>query len=131
LGKTLLGSLPKGVKLEEFKLPRLIFDFLDSFYPGNSKRILKILHELVVKEPPEFIFALLAKHLRDLFWVTTNNPLPYPPWRVSKLKAQAVKFKKEDLKTLIEELSEIDIKVKTSEAELTPSLDLLIVRQLQ
>jgi DNA polymerase III delta subunit len=131
LGKTLLESLPKTAKLEEFKLPRIIFDFLDSFYPGNAKRTLRLLHELVAKEPPEFVFAFLAKHTRDLFWVTTGSSLPYPSWRVLKLKAQASKYKKEDLKSLIKELSEIDIKVKTSEAELIPSLDLLIVRQLQ
>ena len=131
LGKTIIDSLPKGVKFEEFKLPRLIFDFLDSFYPGNATRTLQILHELVVKEPPEFIFALLAKHIRDIFWVTTDSELPYPPWRASKLKSQAAKFKKGDLKRLINELAEIDIKVKRSEAELIPSLDLLIVSKLQ
>lgn len=131
LGKTILESFPKGVKLEEFKLPRLIFDFLDSFYPGNSKRTLTLLHEVLKKELPEFVFALLARHLRDLYWAKTDSPLPVPSWRAQKLKNQAAKFSNEELKNIIKSLSETDIKVKTSQAELASSLDLLTITLLK
>ena len=57
--------------------------------------------------------------------------IPYPSWRVGKLKSQASKFTIEQLKYLIEKLSEIDIKVKTSKADLTNELDLLIIKQLE
>jgi len=131
LGKTILESLPKGVKLEEFKLPRLIFDFLDSFYPGNAKRILVLLREVLKKEPPEFVFALLARHVRDLYWAKTDSPLPVPSWRAQKLKNQAGKFTKGALEEIIKSISETDIKVKTSQAELTSSLDLLAINLLK
>ena len=60
LPQTILKSLPKDTKIEEFKLPRLIFAFLDSFFPKNSKKALKLFHQVSEKEPVEFIFALLA-----------------------------------------------------------------------
>lgn len=131
LGKGILDSLPKGAKLEEFKLPRLIFDFLDSFYPGNSKKALTLLHEVLKREPPEFVFALLGRHVRDLYWAKTDSSLPVAAWRVKKLKNQAGKFTEESLEDIIKSLSETDIKVKTSQAEITSSLDLLILTLLK
>jgi hypothetical protein len=72
LPQTILKSLPKDTKIEEFKLPRLIFIFLDSFFPKNSKKALKLFHQVSEKEPVEFVFALLARHLRDLYWVKVD-----------------------------------------------------------
>ena len=69
LSKTFLKSLPKVDKEEEYKLPKIIWTFLDSFYPGNIKVILSLLHDLIKKQPIEFIFMLLVKHLRDIYWV--------------------------------------------------------------
>ena len=131
LGKTILGSLPKGVRLEEFKLPRLIFNFLDSFCPGNADKSLTLFHQILKKEPPEFVFALLARHVRDLYWAKTGSPLPLPPWRAQKLKNQAGKFTKGLLEEIIKSLAETDIKVKTSQAEVASSLDLLTVTLLK
>jgi DNA polymerase III delta subunit len=47
------------------------------------------------------------------------------------LKYQAEKFGLEKLKQIIGQLSDIDIEVKTSKADLLTSLDLLIVKQLE
>jgi DNA polymerase III delta subunit len=129
----LLKGLPKKTKLEEFKLPKLIFSFLDSFYPGNCRKTLTLLKEIEKNEPVEFVFSLLAKHLRDLYWVSLNeNPMPYPEaWRIAKLKAQAKKFDDETLKKNIAVLSEIDIMAKTSQGELGELLDQLILTCLE
>ena len=129
--KELLAFLPQDAKIEEYKLPRLIFDFLDSFYPGNAKKTILLLHELWKNEPPEFVFALLGGRLRDLYWVKTNYSLPYPSWRVGRLKKQAQNFSQEKLKDITAYMSEVDIKVKTSEANLAQALDLLILTLLE
>ncbi len=132
LPQTILKSLPKDTKIEEFKLPRLIFAFLDSFFPKNSKKALKILHQVSEKEPVEFIFALLARHLRDLYWVKVDvEGLNYPSWRISKLKKQAKFFSESLLKEMISDLAEADIKAKTSKASLKDSLDFLIITKLE
>ena len=124
-----IKSLPKDTKVEKFELPRLVFKFAESFYPKNANNCIKLLHELSSNEPIELTFFWLQRHLRDLFWVKVGKP-NYPDWRINKLKSQSNKFSLELLKEIIDNLSKIDIKVKTSKASLKDSLDLLIVKKL-
>ena len=119
-------------KLEEFSLPKIIFAFLDSFYPKNSLSCIRLLHELIETEKIEFIFYLLSKHVRDLYWVKTSpSDIPYPSWRVDKIEKQASRFSLGLLIEIVNLLSEIDIKSKTSKSNLIDLLDLLIIRKLE
>lgn len=132
LNQTFLKSLPKEVKIEEFKLPKLIWNFLDHIYPGNSKKVLQEFHKVIEKDPPEFVFSLIAKLFRDLYWIKVDSrSIPYPSWRVAKLKVQSSKFKVENLIAMIGELSDIDVRVKTGKADLVSSLDLFMIKQLE
>jgi DNA polymerase III delta subunit len=127
-----LKSLPKETKVEEFKLPVLLWNFLDGITPGNSERIIKNLHKIVETEAVEFVFTLISKLFRDLYWAKTEpQSMPYPSWRVGKIKSQASKFTIEKLEEIISLLSEIDIKVKSSKAKLIDELDLMIIKQLE
>lgn len=128
----LLKLIPKTIKTEEYKLPKLIFKFLESFWPGNSTTSIKLLHEVIKDESPEFVFNLLSRHLRDLYWaVLDKDSMPYPGWRVSKLTQQAKRFKKGKVAGLIKTLAEVDIEVKTSKANITDSLDFIIASELE
>ncbi|QQG41235.1 MAG: hypothetical protein HYV90_03620 [Candidatus Woesebacteria bacterium] len=130
--KNLLSSLPKDVKIEEFKLPVIIWTFLEHIYPGNSKQIISEFHKIIERDAPEYIFTLIAKLFRDLYWAKVDPAsMPYPAWKISKLKFQISKFTDEQLKYLIKRMSEIDIEVKTSKSNLIAALDLLIVKQLK
>lgn len=132
LGKRFIGSLPKDIKIEEFKLPKIIFQFLDFFYPENVKGALELLHEVIKYEPIEFVFALLSRHLRNLFWVKmSTQAVPFQSWQIARLKSQASRFGDGRVENIINELSKIDIDVKTSKADLLSSLDLLIITKLQ
>jgi len=132
LSQTFLKLMPKDFKMEKFDLPKLLFTFLESFYPGNSLRCLKMLHNLAEFQAVELIFFMLARHLRDLYWVSVDTKsVQFPAWRMSKLKSQAEKFGEEKLKQVISKLSDIDIAVKTSKGDLLTELDLLIVKQLE
>jgi hypothetical protein len=132
LPQTFLKLMPKDFKMEKFDLPKLLFTFLESFYPGNSLRCLKMLHNLAEFQAVELIFFMLARHLRDLYWVSVDTKsVQFPAWRMSKLKSQAEKFGEEKLKQVISKLSDIDIAVKTSKGDLLTELDLLIVKQLE
>ena len=127
-----LGFLPKSVTVEKFDLPKILFNFLDSFYHGNCQKILGLLDRLVKNQPIELVFSMLARHLRDLYWVKVEEEsLDYPDWRVLKLAKQAAKFTTSDLEFLISALSEIDIKTKTSDSDLRTMLDLMIVKYLK
>ncbi len=132
LPKTFLQILPEGSTIEEFKLPKLIWSFLENLIPGNSEKSVQTLHKIIERDAPEFAFTLIARQFRDLYWLKADpKTFPYPPWRASKLKIQSDKFSGESLKKIIENLSGIDIKVKTSKAEIVSSLDLLLLKQLE
>lgn len=123
--KLFLKELPKDAKIEEFKLPKLIWNFLDNIS-------VKLLHEVIKTEPIEFVFSVLAKRFRDLYWVKiSEDSLPYQPWQISKLKRQAQKYTTREVVQIINKLAEIDVKVKTSKADLISELDLLLIKSLE
>ena len=120
-----LKELPKDTKIEEFKLPKIIWNFLDNIS-------VKLLHEIIKTEPIEFVFSVLAKRFRDLYWMkVSEDTLTYQPWQIGKLKRQAQKYSVETLKEIINKLAEIDIKVKTSKADLISELDLMLIKSLE
>ena len=132
LTKTALKKFPKEFKDEEFLLPKLIWKFFESVYPKNTKQCLTLLHEVVKTEPLEFVFHLLARHIRDLYWLSIDpNGLDYQPWRIGKLKNQAKRFEGNSLKEFIKSLALLDIKVKTSQEEMLPALDFTIATHLE
>lgn len=132
LSKTFLDVLPRGAKVEEYKLPKLIFSFFESFYPGNTKKCVGLFHELIENEPLEFIFALLGRYIRDLYWVKKDRDgLKYPSWRIRKLESQSAKFSGDLLRRIISDLAEADVKSKTSNIALELSLDLIIAKHLE
>jgi DNA polymerase III delta subunit len=128
----LLKSLPTNIKIEEFKLPKLIFIFLEKIYPKNSKKAIKVFHQVIENEPVEFVFALIARQMRDLYWVKTDpKTLKLPEWRMAKLKRQSNSFTVKQLQQFISLLSDIDIEAKTSKSSLISSLDLLLATKLK
>lgn len=132
LPQTFLKLMPKDFKMERFELPKILFTFLEAFYPGNSDMSLKLLHNLTNTSAIELTFFMLARYLKDLYFVSIDPTTSlYPAWRLSKLKFQAEKFGTERLKQIISDLSNIDMEVKTSKTDLLTSLDLLIVKQLE
>ena len=51
-----------------------------------------------------------------------------PSWRIDKLAQQAGKFEPKNLRRIISEMAEIDIRAKTSDNNLRDMLDLLIIK---
>lgn len=130
--KTLINRLPRGTKVEEYKLEKHVWNFLDSFYPGNAKNAIIILDNSNKTESPQFLFAMLARHLRDLYQVKLNeDSTDLPAWRISKLKKQLSKFDDGELESIISELSKTDIKTKTSKASTKSELDFIIASKLE
>lgn len=111
-----------ATKIESFDLPQKLWSLLDNI-------TIKGLHDVVKTEAVEMVFALIASRFKDLYWVTFGNP-PYPSWRISKLRSQAQKFKKEDLENIVIELAKIDVDAKTGKANLLSSLDILLAKRL-
>ncbi len=132
LVKTAISALPTPEKEEVFELPKKIWNFLDSMYPGNAWVALRLLHEATQKEAIELVYALLARHLRDLYIVKINaDGLKIPPWRGKKLSLQAQKYSKSQLKGLIRALANADYEAKTGGADLGSALDLMVATRLE
>ncbi len=130
--KTSLSKLPKDIKLEDFKVDKTIWKLLDSFYPGNSKNFITLMHKTAETEAIELVFGLMAKTVKELYWVKSDpGSLDYPDWRIGKLKAQSNKFSKEQLINIISDLSEADTKSKTSNSDLISLLDFIVISNLQ
>ena len=128
----MIKILPPITKTEEYKLPKLIFKFLESFWPGNAKASIRLLHEVIRDEAPEFVFNLLSRHLRDIYWAMLDKEsMSYPSWRVGKLTQQAKRFKDGQVQSLIQTFAEIDIQAKTSKANIIDSLDFIIASELE
>lgn len=129
---TFVKKLKNVKKNEIFKLSKFLWKFIDNFYPGNTKNCLFYFHESIKSDPVELIFSILISQLKNIFLTLySEKPLPYPPWRLQNIKKQVDKFGKEKIKMTIDELAEIDIKVKTTSAKLTDEIDLFIVRKLK
>ncbi|MFH1289240.1 MAG: hypothetical protein ABIH88_00785, partial [Patescibacteria group bacterium] len=71
--KELYPSQAKNLKAQPkiFKLPAIVFNFLDSVYPLNYKDSLKLFHECLKKTSAEQIFYLLIKQVR--FMIIAND----------------------------------------------------------
>lgn len=118
--------LPNSVKIEEFELPKLIFNFVDSLVPNNSKNALSLFSKLG-DEPTELLIALIGKQFRDIYWVLSGGSPNYPDWRMRKIKNHAGKFTKLEVESIINELAQIDLKSKTSDADVNLLLEMFII----
>ena len=131
LGKLVIKKLPKLDKEEEYKIPFILFKFLESFYPGNSKNCIKLFHDCLKTSAVEFVVALLTSSLKDLYIASTDESLiTYPSWRKNKIVNQAKKFEEGQIKEVFDKLAEADYKSKTSDEDLTDLLNLLIIEHL-
>ena len=117
------------VKVEEFKIPQVIFKLLDSITPQNKKQALMLMQEKQVRNNAEFFFVMLARQVRNLIWVKEDpQSMQTPAWQKGKLKSQADKFSDLALRNTQSKLLEMDYSAKTSnlpESRMA-SLDMLI-----
>jgi DNA polymerase III delta subunit len=89
-----------------------------------------MLTQVLETTPMELLVAMLARHLRDLYWVLEGGAgMNLPSWRAGKLHTQAVKFTKETLQDTINALAEIDIKSKTSDTDARFLFEILIAEK--
>ncbi len=130
--KTVTSSHLKGLKkfvIQEFKIPTVIFNFLNSLAPGNTKTMLMTLEESLRKDAAELLLVMIARHVKNLIWVKFEpESMIMQDWQKQKLSTQAKKFTKEQLYLLHTKLLVLDRGAKTSQLpeNLKASLELLV-----
>ena len=116
-------------KLVKKSYDSTIFDLIDSINKKDTKSIFKIYEELQKEgETPERIMYTIANHYRLLFQVKNlikeksdkeiQSIYSMHPYRLSKLKEQAMLMSNKDILFILESLGDIDIKVKTGKGNI-------------
>jgi len=118
----------KGVKIQEFKPSKNIFQLLDACFPSNLTKFLSLLRDLPDKTDDAFIFVMLARHIKNLILIKNNvMPKRMTVWQIKKLQNQAKYWPSDKLISFYEGLCRIDISVKTGKNpfSIRKSLDLM------
>lgn len=128
---TTLKKFGPKLQIKLFKIPALIFQFLDAVWPGNQKTMLKSL-KLLKSEQPELVFYLLCRRISQLIVAGDLGKAgltKMAPWQQAKMLSQAQKFTLQQLTAFYQKLLTIDKQIKTGQtlAPLDYHLDLLIM----
>lgn len=128
LGKRALKPFANA-QAEEFKLSKVLFNWLDSFGTKPKPTQLKLLHQVLEQEDAYFVFIMLARQLRLLIQIADSGTAKGHPYTIKKAKSQTRNFSLEQLLALHAKLLEIDYRQKTSQNRLTlaAELDLLVL----
>lgn len=128
LSKTVLAKFPKAQVLL-FKPKAIIFDFLDSIRPNNSKNILTTFFQLT--DESELIFYMLIRQFRNLILVKDGSwTSEISPWQKSKLLNQSQYFSLLKLHEIYKNLEKIDLENKSGQSalELPKTLELFLLK---
>ncbi len=132
LALSAVKRLLNTAQVEEFKIPKSIFKFLDSLAGGELRNVrasLELLHGSLKNSDAEFVFMMLARQVRLLIWVKLDpDTLNIPDWQKRKLVSQARNFTRDRLFSLHEKLLVLDRMNKHSQLPegLSASLELLV-----
>jgi hypothetical protein len=123
----------KKLKAQEkyFKLPPVIFRFLDAILPHNRRNALRLLKQAINQTSVETVFYQLARQIRYLIIANQlgkSSLSDLHPFQQSKIAVQAKKFELGQLLTLHRKLLYIDWQQKTGQAamDLGGQLDLFL-----
>ncbi len=130
LGVTILKKFPKA-KIESFSISPVIFKFLDSLRPNNSRNILLSWKKLVSENTePEFVFAMIVRQIKLLSQAKSDPAfIKLAPYPARLIKVQSTYFTLDHLLDLYHRLYEIDLKIKTGSGGNT--IDNLLVNFFQ
>lgn len=116
-----------SARVEESKLSKKIFAFLDSVKPGNTKVMFSNLVQSLDQDPAELIFALLVSRVQALIRLVDGAEVKGAAWQVKKLQQQAQSFSLAQLMKLHHELLQIDVDSKTGQNQLDVSAELTLL----
>lgn len=127
---TVVKSLGHSAKIQLYKIPIIIFQFLDSLKPQNSYHLLSLFKQTISIDVPERIFVMVIRRLRQLIMLKGNvTPEGLQPWQVSRLTSQSMSFTIDKLLDMYTRLLDIEYSVKSGSSpfSLSQQLELLFV----
>ncbi len=113
-------GLIKNATVKLFKTPTIVFSFLDSIAPNNTKEIVKKYHELLVYEDANYALFMLMRQIRILLVLSDNSAEStitevsrMAPWQKGKMQKQAKSFTSDHLVNLHNDLFQLELGNKT------------------
>lgn len=114
-----LGSHVEG---NLFKIPAVIFSFLDAIRPGNATQLLSLYAKTMEHSAAELIFTLLVRRLRTLMQLSGGTtPKGMAPWQLTRLTKQARFFTMDQILTMEKQLLDAEYAIKTGNSPYTLS----------
>jgi len=121
LGKTAISLFP-STSIKLFKLPAVIFEFLDALRPQNQKNLLTIFDALVKTEAPELVLYMIESRVRQLIQLKDGvMPNKMSPWQQSRLTNQGKSFTMDKLLVMHKKLIDLEYSFKNGTAPFTLS----------
>jgi DNA polymerase III delta subunit len=130
VGKTVVSSLGPHTKVLIYKIPPVIFKFLDAISPQNHAECLSLYEQLAKQDAPELVLMMLVKRVRQLIMLNDGVvPDGLVPWQAGKLTSQAKHFTLEKLLIMYKRLLDIEFAIKSGSSALNLSqhIELLLV----
>lgn len=119
VGATVTKSLDNA-KIQLFKTPIALFQFLDGIKPGNTKSTLTLFQKTLGTHAPELIYTMIVRRIRQLIQVADGEtPEGLQSWQVSRLTSQARSFTMERLVELYRKLLDMEYSIKTGASPFT------------
>lgn len=134
--KQLTASQLKGFDkkgIEEFKLPVVIFKFIDSISPASGRQNLQLFEEVLATQPEEMVFGMLIKRLRYLIVAKgagsqgLSGFKELRDWQMKRIISQANRFTTEQLIKLQEDLLSMDYGRKSGRSSLSLRVHLELI----
>jgi hypothetical protein len=111
---TVVKQLGPHTTIRVFKLPVLIFQFLDGVRPGNRQATLLTYGTLTETTAAELVFSMLIKRVRQLIGIADGHPpAGVAPWQLGRLTTQAKSFTMSELISLYTALGDAEYGVKS------------------
>ena len=126
---TLKKIVGKDTRVQEFKIAKSLFKFLDSFRPGNHAATHALFQATLKTDAAELVFYLLVKRLNQLFIAKSGDMEVLKKelrqdWQIRNLMNQASAWTEDQLAATNRRLLEIDESIKTGSSPIDLALQL-------
>lgn len=117
---TVIKSLGQAVKVQLFKTPISLFQFLDNLGTENSKNSLIFFRKTLETHAPELILTMVVRRMRQCIMLKDHViPEGLQDWQASRLTSQAKSFTMDKLLSMYQRLLDIECSIKTGSTPFT------------
>lgn len=119
VGATVQKSLSKA-DVRTFKLPPIIFQFLDGLAPHSARSSLALYEKLIATEASELAFSMIVRRVRQLIQLLDGvTPDRLQSWQATRLTRQAKLFSMEKLLSMHNTLLLMEYSTKNGSSPFT------------